>query len=449
MNTNAKKNIISIFLTIAVISLLIFSGPARAIDVSLTTPDINVFSKDGNGNPTKYTFTISVTINDGEFLPIQYTDLIFNDGDNKLTCRIQDDKSDCDFITSVQTDVSNLNYKQDYGYGYGYGNGYGYQNFGYGYGYGAIPNQGSGFITYTLIIDQSKLPGTFVDQSVEVEARVYGGTDDNQANFRGPSNFEVTAPETPVTVTDKRVENTINLGSSEIKIPANALPAGATGIKVQQIAKNAVAAPTTVTLKVLSKIFEFQIDGGTTNVFNEPVTLTITYTDEELALAGITDESKISPYFFDVASNDWTNAGITEIVRDPANNKIEFKVSHFTKFTLLADTSTTTTSTPSSSTTTNAGGAGGTRVGVTPAETTTEETPVTPTEVAPTETVTPTTGGLAGITGAVIGAAKNNSTVLIVIVSVVLVILILTRVSIKNPFGKGKGKKYQPSARYE
>ncbi len=119
---------------------------------------------------------------------------------------------------------------------------------------------------------------------------------------------------------------------------------------------------------------------------------------------------------------------------------------HFTKFVTYTPTSTTSTS---SSTTTNAGGAGGTRVGVTPAETTTEETPVTPTEVAPTETVTPTTGGLAGITGAVIGAAKNNSTVLIVIVSVVLVILILTRVSIKNPFGKGKGKKYQPSARYE
>ena len=100
----------------------------------------------------------------------------------------------------------------------------------------------------------------------------------------------------------------------------------------------------------------------------------------------------------------------------------------------------------------NAGGAGGTRVGVIPAGTV-EETPTeTPVETVTPEVTTPpapAAGGLAGITGAVIGAAKNNSTVLIVIVSVVVVILVLTRVSIRNPFGKGKGKNYKPSAKYE
>ena len=99
----------------------------------------------------------------------------------------------------------------------------------------------------------------------------------------------------------------------------------------------------------------------------------------------------------------------------------------------------------------NAGGAGGTRVGVIPAGTV-EETPTeTPVETVTPEVTTPApaTGGFGAITGAVIGAAKNNSTVLIVIVSVVVVILVLTRVSIKNPFGKGKGKNYKPTARYE
>ena len=73
MNTNAKKNIISIILTIAVISLLIFSGPARAIDVSLDDlPDqIDISTSD------LIKFSITVDINDGELLPILSTKLIF------------------------------------------------------------------------------------------------------------------------------------------------------------------------------------------------------------------------------------------------------------------------------------------------------------------------------------------------------------------------------------
>ena len=444
MNTNAKKNIVSIILTVAVISLLIFSGPARAIDVTLITQNIDVSSQ-----AKDITFTINVKVNNGEFLPISYTNLTFDDGENKLICKIQDKNSDCDFLTVQNINIDpSLEYKQDYGYGYGYGsdNTQGWQNFGYGYGYGYGTETETGVITYTLGIDQTKLPGSFVGQNIDVEARVYGAGD--RANFRGSSSFKVNSTEQTIPWDDS-TEKEQDFGSSKVTISTNALPAGATGIKVQQITKNTVAAPTTATLKVLSKIFEFQIDGTTETNFNEPVTLTITYTDEELALAGITDESKISPYFFDVVSNDWTNAGITDIVRDPANNKIEFKVSHFTKFTLLADTSTPSTATTTTTSGATGGGAGGTREGVTPA-TTLEETP---TEITPVETATTTTpaapaGGLGAITGAVIGAVKNNSTTLIIIVSVVVVILVLTRVPIRNPFGKGKGKNYQPRAGY-
>ena len=43
----------------------------------------------------------------------------------------------------------------------------------------------------------------------------------------------------------------------------------------------------------------------------------------------------------------------------------------------------------------------------------------------------------------------NNSTILIIVVSVIIVVAVLTRVTIKNPFGKGKSKDYKPTAKYE
>ena len=69
-----KKNLSSIAATIIVIGILIFLGPAQAINVNLTTQDIDT------STDTNKEITIEVNVKDTEFLPLLYTNLTFNKG---------------------------------------------------------------------------------------------------------------------------------------------------------------------------------------------------------------------------------------------------------------------------------------------------------------------------------------------------------------------------------
>src|SRR3989344_4066640 len=247
-----KNSFIGIFFTVLVIGLLILSGPASAIDVSLTTPPVDV-SKDSTEE-----FTIDITVNDGEFLPLLYTDLIFtNELNNEISCKIDDKNqvSGCSFIYKVSRTVSNLNGGYGYGYGYGYdsNNNLGYDNFGYGYGYG--PASGSGTITYTLSVDTKKLPGSFLGKN-KVVAKVYGGNENDKNYFKGSSTFEVISSEisTKVNLGDSAI---ITYGDISIDIPE--VPVGVNSITVQQVTPT--ANPLTSTLKVLGKTYDFGPDG--------------------------------------------------------------------------------------------------------------------------------------------------------------------------------------------
>ena len=190
-----NKSLIGIIFTILVITLTALSGPVHAINVNLTTPDIDVSTES-----TK-TFVIEVEVNDGEFLPIHDTDLIFNANNQDTVCNIDENNDiDCDFLSVVSREISGLNSNFDYGYGYGYGyltNLLGWQDFGYGYGYGygsrgIITGNNGGTITYTLEVNTAKLPSNFINTQVNVQARVYGGSQDDVAYFVGNSDFEVT-----------------------------------------------------------------------------------------------------------------------------------------------------------------------------------------------------------------------------------------------------------------
>ena len=586
MNITVKKNIISIVLTIAVISLLIFSGPARAIDVSLNDlPDQIDIS-----TAPKITFNIKIDINDGEFLPVLSTNLIFSsEGNEDRLCTIQDKTTDCPFLTVDDKLVEGLN--QNYGYGYGYGYGY----FGYGYGYGASATTGS--ITYKLTINPSLLPVTFINKDIGVIANVIGGSQDNQATFTGESGFHVLQSQdaaTEVAAVKNKLTYDILLNGNADKdniISDLKLHSSLTGsaVAITWVSSNSEIisntgkvirpnADTDVTLTATlqkgeasdTKEFIFNVKElveaitpdaeGTVDVTNDKEVVIdnsnaaalkeIVVPKENTGIVSLnlralmannkvttgtndlnlTRESSTATYTVTIPQNtvitgeaDWNgiitvptlklNSDVTlsdgaptvvleigsssvKLTFDNAvrilipgqagqsvayeRNDVVTKITdtcaddtqatndglapegdckidvgsdlaiwtkHFTKFVTYTPTSTTTTA---SAATTNAGGNGGTRVGVIPAGTITEEAPAeTATEVTPTLTTPTAPATTNAITGAVIGAVKNNSTALIIIVSVVAVILVLTRVSIRNPFGKGKGKNYKPSARYE
>jgi len=186
-----KRNLISLGFTVLIITMLLFSGPAKAIDVSLTTYDIDI------STDSIKTFTLQVQINDGEFLPIWKTDIEFDNDGEIITCQIDSNNqvTGCDFLSVVSQDITNLDY--GYGYGYGYDYGYGYQDFGYGYGYGygtrgAIGGASYGVITYTLLINVAELPDSFTGNTIDATATVYGGNENDFESFKGSSSFDVT-----------------------------------------------------------------------------------------------------------------------------------------------------------------------------------------------------------------------------------------------------------------
>ena len=181
-----KKHLFSGIFTVLVIGLLVLSTPATAVNVVLNMQDINAET-----DLTK-TFTIEIDINDGEFLPLLFTEVDFdNNAGDVRTCIIDKTNtvSGCDFLTVVSKDLLGLLSGLGFGYGYGVG-GFGY---GYGYGYGTDAGFDTGKITYTLEVDVSKIPKTFLNKLITVEARVYGGDSAliDVATFSGSNTFSV------------------------------------------------------------------------------------------------------------------------------------------------------------------------------------------------------------------------------------------------------------------
>jgi len=238
-----KGNLIGIFLTVLVITMTALSGPVRAIEVNMSTPDIDV------STDSTQTFTLEIQVKDGEFLPIRSTDLTFTAKSQDTLCTINSDNSisNCNFLTVASREITGLTEGKDFGYGYGYGNNHlGWQDFGYGYGYGygtrgAITGNSGGLITYTLEVNTALLPSNFIDSDsqVRVVAKVYGGDETDLAYFTGGSGFYVfqsaaTADEAEVLGTKNALKNSLILnGNVNINnVVANLyLPTSLTGSK--------------------------------------------------------------------------------------------------------------------------------------------------------------------------------------------------------------------------
>ena len=67
--------------------------------------------------------------------------------------------------------------------------------------------------------------------------------------------------------------------------------------------------------------------------FQEPVTLTLTYTDADVA--GL-DEATLLFYFFDPATATWQTDGVVVTERRPEHNQLVIALSHLTDFALFA-----------------------------------------------------------------------------------------------------------------
>ncbi len=133
-----KRRISSVILTLIIIALLIFSGPVRAVIVSITQDKTTYNSGDEN-----IVFTVDVDVETDERIPVQNLTLKVTGVTNK-TCIFYPSGSAISGCGNMSiTAVNVVGYGNDtlWGYGYGYYNGTGYgtynfTNVGIGYGYG-------------------------------------------------------------------------------------------------------------------------------------------------------------------------------------------------------------------------------------------------------------------------------------------------------------------------
>ncbi len=157
---NRGKSLLpSTIITLAIVVMLIISGPAQAVAVVISGLDGPYMKGES------IDFQVKIEINDPDkYVPITNISLDLNGPVRKETIfDLNGKRISGDHNITIEP-VSNLKkLTKDFGYGYGYGldnqTGYGY-NFGYGYGYGS--GKGKISVTYDVSIKTKYLPvGTY------------------------------------------------------------------------------------------------------------------------------------------------------------------------------------------------------------------------------------------------------------------------------------------------
>jgi len=288
-----KKGIISVSLTLFIILMLVFSGPASAVRIQMESPSGNYYSG------KTVTFKVHVEFQTYDLIPISTInvsnlpkgDLSFSADGTQLS------GSDDYDVTLTENTAA---YRQGYGYGYDYGYGYGYgYHFGYGYGYGYDSSAGvPSKLTYEIKI--SNLPINTYDDVATIEVitesdqHVFSATQDYKFNvIRKPSSGGGGGGGVSNQYTQTQtMRNGVasfwgNIGET---IPSIEIP-GATGsITVEELSSN----PTNVNV---NKHAFFYLDINTGENANKAATITFKVSTTSLDDAGI-DRNNIALYRF-------------------------------------------------------------------------------------------------------------------------------------------------------
>jgi hypothetical protein len=145
MNKKNEKIIASV-LTVVILSLILFAGPAKAFVLELDTDKTSLTK----GNDISFNVTFEIQ-NTDQYLPIQALQLELV-GPTSSVCEFDVDAniiSGCEGMTI--TPISTVNKGYGYGHGYDSATGYGY-DFGYGYGYG-YGYEVEMFLEYTITLN--------------------------------------------------------------------------------------------------------------------------------------------------------------------------------------------------------------------------------------------------------------------------------------------------------
>ena len=168
------------------------------------------------------------------------------------------------------------------------------------------------------------------------------GTKTVYVKFRSSGGGEATAVSDTIDLVEAVAPTTGDITSSDggavtvdgnklsISVPAGALTGDGT---LSATPSSNYSAPSGDKKVVGSKVYDLlmTVDGNTVTTFDDFVTLTFNYTDEEIA--GV-NESSLKIYYWDQSTQAWVEVG-GQI--DTANNTITVNVAHFTKFAMIGE----------------------------------------------------------------------------------------------------------------
>ncbi|MCX9011814.1 MAG: PGF-pre-PGF domain-containing protein [Candidatus Methanoperedens sp.] len=226
-NKGVKKRsvVASTLVTLIIVAMLIISGPAQAVSVSISGLQTAPYTQ---GSNVEFQVTINITDPD-RFVPV--TNISINvTGPSGINRTFAPDGTPLSGDPVISIDPFLIPHPSDFGYGYGYGYdsrlGSGH-NFGYGYGYGYGYGAGGGSLTYiyNVTINTTSLQAG----SYTAVASLNTGKAAKPSFSSPPADFTITTSQvSPVTVSMSVDPNRINPGSKgTIKVTIyNDIPPG-------------------------------------------------------------------------------------------------------------------------------------------------------------------------------------------------------------------------------
>lgn len=317
MNKGKEKSnrIISLILSAFILVILIFSGPANAFVLNLTSDKTEV------GKSEKITFTATLDLEGNDMnLPVKNLTLVL-DGPVKKECVFDIEGKQISGCFNIN--IKKINVNENYGYGYGYYNGTGY---GFGYGYGINQN-----LEYEITIhSQHFVPGTYKTSLLAaIGDKVFSkqGNDikinAEKKNFQKQSYSGIEQEiDFNNTSTKLTIKTNSNVNGNVVVTEYDSLPQGISGFG----------------LPFLSRFIEIDADSEIENNINETL-IKVYYTDAEVSAAGI-DENSLRLYYYNATSGVWQvydtpNGGV-----DVVNNYVWAKTDHLSLWGLFGSSQT-------------------------------------------------------------------------------------------------------------
>ena len=192
-----NSKIIAVIITLVIVVIIFYNGPANAVKLGLEIPQKIV----SIGKSINIISTIQVESD--ELLQIDYLELSLNGPHNKhIDCKFLSNGTPISGCKDIKIEPISLNDSSKFGYSYGYRYA---DHLGYGYGYGF----GKGFLRYNISIDSDHL--SIGNYSTKISVIV----GDKTFNFSGDDINVIKTPKLDKRCSIRAFDGTFNVDSKD------------------------------------------------------------------------------------------------------------------------------------------------------------------------------------------------------------------------------------------